>query len=497
MNYNSTRDNSVCVSSAQAIAQGISVDGGLFVPETLPTLSQEVLENIAGMNYVDAAVTVLSYFLTDYSHEELVECAKGAYVGSFENDQPAPLAKIGEKAYSLELWHGPTCAFKDLALQILPYLLTKAAKKTCDGETKVILVATSGDTGKAALEGFADVEGVKILVFYPSDGVSAMQKHQMTTQKGNNVGVCAIRGNFDDAQTGVKTIFTDPEKAKILKEHNMAFSSANSINWGRLVPQIIYYIYSYATLLREGALSYGDPMNVVVPTGNFGNILAAYYAKEMGVPVGKLICASNQNNILTDFIRTGTYDRNRDFYTTLSPSMDILISSNLERLLYHLTDGNASQVKAWMESLAATGKYTVDDQTKAKLQELFYGGCANDTETKQTIGAQFAANGYLADPHTGVALKVYQNYVAETRDSRVSVIASTASPFKFSKGVLEAVGQSADYADEFALCDALSAKTGYAIPASIVELKGLAPRFTDICEKQEMWQAVTAMLGLN
>ncbi len=497
MNYKSTRDEKVCVSSAQAIAQGISVDGGLFVPERLPTLTKEDLVEIAGMNYVDAAVKVLSYFLTDYTKEELEECAKGAYLGSFDHDQPAPLAKISDNAYSLELWHGPTCAFKDLALQILPYLLTKAAKKTSDGETKVILVATSGDTGKAALEGFADVDGVKILVFYPSDGVSAMQKHQMTTQKGNNVGVCAIRGNFDDAQTGVKTIFTDPEKAAILKENNMAFSSANSINWGRLVPQIIYYIYSYATLLREDAIAYGDLMNVVVPTGNFGNILAAYYAKEMGVPVGKLICASNQNNILTDFIRTGTYDRNRDFYTTLSPSMDILISSNLERLLYHLTNGNALQVKEWMDSLSKTGKYTVDDATKAKLQGLFYGGCADDTQTKETIGDQFAKNGYLADPHTGVALKVYQNYVAETQDTHVSVIASTASPYKFSKGVLEAIGESADATDEFALCEALCVKTGYAIPASIVELKGLAPRFTDICEKQDMWQAVTGMLGLN
>ncbi len=497
MNYNSTRDQNVCVSSAQAIAQGISVDGGLFVPQQMPTLTKEDLVEIAGMNYVDAAVKVLSYFLTDYTHEELVECAKGAYVGSFDDDQPAPLAKISDTAYSLELWHGPTCAFKDLALQILPYLLTKAAKKTSDGETKVILVATSGDTGKAALEGFADVDGVKILVFYPSDGVSAMQKLQMTTQKGNNVGVCAIRGNFDDAQTGVKTIFTDPQKGKILKEHNMAFSSANSINWGRVVPQIIYYIYSYATLLREEAISYGEEMNVVVPTGNFGNILAAYYAKEMGVPVGKLICASNQNNILTDFIRTGTYDRNRDFYTTLSPSMDILISSNLERLLYHLTDGNAAQVKAWMESLSATGKYTVDDATKEKLQNLFYGGCADDTLTKQVIGAQFEKNGYLADPHTGVALKVYETYVAETQDTRVSVIASTASPFKFCKGVLEAIGQDASAKDEFALCEALSAKTGYAIPASIVALKELQPRFTDICEKQEMWQTVTTMLGLN
>ncbi len=495
MNYKSTRDNTVSVSSAQAIAQGISTDGGLFIPETIPALTMADLQEIAGMNYVDAAQKVLGYFLTDYTAEEIADCAKGAYIGTFDDDQPAPLAKIGDKTYSLELWHGPTCAFKDLALQILPYLLTKAAKKTADGETKVILVATSGDTGKAALEGFADVEGVKILVFYPSDGVSAMQKLQMTTQKGNNVGVCAIHGNFDDAQTGVKQIFTDKEKAAALKVGNMAFSSANSINWGRLVPQIIYYIYSYATLLREGVLNQGETMNVVVPTGNFGNILAAYYAKQMGVPVGKLICASNQNNILTDFIRTGTYDRNRDFYTTLSPSMDILISSNLERLLYHLTDGNAAQVKVWMEELSATGKYTVDETTRQKIADLFYGGCADDTKTKAAIARQFAKNGYLADPHTGVALDVYETYVAETGDDAVTVIASTASPFKFSKGVLEAVGEAAD-GDEFALCEALSARTGYAIPKSIAALKGATPRFTDICEKQDMWQQVEKMLGL-
>ena len=324
-----------------------------------------------------------------------------------------------------------------------------------------------------------------------------MQKLQMTTQKGSNVGVCAIRGNFDDAQTGVKRIFTDSEKAAVLKAHNMAFSSANSINWGRLVPQIIYYIYSYATLLREGVLTYGQPMNVVVPTGNFGNILAAYYAKRMGLPIGKLICASNQNNILTDFIRTGTYDRNRDFYTTLSPSMDILISSNLERLLYHLTDGDCARVKGWMEALSSTGRYTVDDATKAKIQDLFYGGCADDADTKQAIARQFACNGYLADPHTGVALEVYHNYVAETQDTRVSVIASTASPFKFSKGVLEAIGEKADAPDEFVLCDALSARSGYAVPAAIAALKEQQPRFTELCEKEDMWQVITAMLGLN
>jgi threonine synthase len=383
-----------------------------------------------------------------------------------------------------------------MALQIMPRLLSRALVKTGEERTALILVATSGDTGKAALEGFADVDGIKILVFYPSDGVSAMQKLQMTTQKGDNVGVCAIHGNFDDAQTGVKQIFTDRTKADLLKEHNMAFSSANSINWGRLVPQIIYYVYSYATLLKEGVLQIGQPMNVVVPTGNFGNILAAYYAKEMGVPVGKLICASNQNNVLTDFIRTGTYDRNRDFYTTLSPSMDILISSNLERLLYHLTDGNAEKVKGWMEELSKTGKYTVDDATREKIQQLFYGGCSDDQQTQATIAAQFEKNGYLADPHTGVALSVYNDYTAQTDDQNVTVIASTASPYKFSKGVLEAIGERVDTDDEFALCKALNARTGLAIPQSICDLEGATPRFTQICEKEDMWAQVQDMLGM-
>ena len=338
MNYKSTRNSALSAKSAEAIARGISEDGGLFVPESIPVLSAEDFAALGEMDYIDAAVYVLKKYLTDYTEDELYECAEGAYIGTFDYDEPAPLAELRQNVFMLELWHGPTCAFKDLALQILPFLLTKASEKTAKGETKVILVATSGDTGKAALEGFADVPGVKILTFYPEDGVSPMQKLQMITQQGENVGVCAIKGNFDDAQSGVKAIFTDRKIAETLKEHNMSFSSANSINWGRLVPQIVYYVYSYATLLHNGDLAKDDEFNVVVPTGNFGNILAAYYAKNMGVPIKKLICASNKNNILTDFIKTGEYDRNRKFYTTLSPSMDILISSNLERLLFHLVN---------------------------------------------------------------------------------------------------------------------------------------------------------------
>ena len=496
MQYTSTRNQSVSVSSAQAIARGIAADGGLFVPQTIPVLAADELAAMAGMSYPQVARSVLARYLTDYSAQELTDCVNAAYIGTFDNDQPAPLVPIGPNTYAMELWHGPTCAFKDLALQILPHLLTRAGQKTAPGETKVILVATSGDTGKAALAGFANVPGVKILVFYPSDGVSAMQQLQMTTQQGDNVGVCAIRGNFDDAQTGVKAIFTDPEKAAALAAGHMAFSSANSINWGRLAPQIVYYINAYATLLGQGTVAPDQPVNVVVPTGNFGNILAAYYAKRMGLPVGRLICASNRNRVLTDFIRTGTYDRNRDFYTTLSPSMDILISSNLERLLYHVTDGDRERVNAWMTSLKQTGRYTVDASTREAIAQLFWAGTADDAATQAAIGRQFAANGYLADPHTGVALDVARQYTEQTGDQTVTVVASTASPFKFSRGVLQAIGQPATEEDEFALCRALSQATGWPVPASIAALQGQTPRFTDCCEKQDMWGVIARMLAL-
>ncbi|MBR1563442.1 MAG: threonine synthase, partial [Ruminococcus sp.] len=375
MNYRSTRNNDVKVESAQAIAQGISEDGGLFVPESIPSISNDDIVALGDMSYRDRAFFVFSKFLTDYTEAEIRYCVEGAYnTKNFDTDNIAELAHLFDGTYMLELWHGPTCAFKDMALQILPYLLTTATKKLGVDKKVVILVATSGDTGKAALEGFKDVEGTEILVFYPQDGVSAMQKKQMTTQDGENVGVCAIKGNFDDAQNGVKAIFTNSEIAKTLSDNGMMFSSANSINWGRLAPQIIYYVSTYAQLVKDGEIALGDKINVVVPTGNFGNILAAYYAKHMGIPVNKLICASNANNVLTDFIKTGVYDRNRPFHTTISPSMDILISSNLERLLYHLTDGNDAQIREWFGALAKEGRYEVSDEVKKALADEFYAG---------------------------------------------------------------------------------------------------------------------------
>ncbi len=489
MIYNSTRDNSVAVSAAQAIAQGISKDGGLFVPQTIPTFSAADFDAMKKMNYIERAAYVLKEFLTDFTDKELNDCVKGAYTGTFDNEAPAPLYKLDDKQYVLELWHGPTCAFKDLALQLLPYLMSTAAKKVSGGKKIVILVATSGDTGKAALEGFKDVENTKIMVFYPNNGVSAMQKLQMDTQKGDNVFVSAIEGNFDDAQSGVKKIFTDPEMAKKLAEMNMEFSSANSINWGRLVPQIVYYVSAYCELLNLGEdLSNG--FNVVVPTGNFGNILAAYYAKQMGVPVGRLICASNANNVLTDFIKTGVYDRNRNFYTTISPSMDILISSNLERMLYELSGRDDNYVAELQKQLSETGCYKVEGEILHKLQELYFGGCCDDEQTLDTISSVYKKYNYLSDTHTAVALNVCDKYLNETNDCRPVVVASTASPYKFSPAVLSAVTGEKTEGDEFSTVDALYKATGVAVPGPLSSLKGLKPRFDNLCDKTEMAEVV-------
>ena len=375
MYYNSTRDNSCRVTAAQAISRGISSEGGLFVPEAFPQLSMDELQGLVGKSYNEKAKAVLSKFLTDFSAEELANCVDCAYTAEkFDSGNISEIAKVGEHAYLLELWHGPTCAFKDMALQLLPHLLTVSAEKTVPGKEIVVLVATSGDTGKAALEGFKDVSGTKMLVFYPVHGVSNMQKLQMTTQEGGNVAVCAIEGNFDDAQSGVKKIFTDPDVLKELEKNGQMFSSANSINWGRLVPQIVYYIAAYTSLVEQGEISLGEQVNVVVPTGNFGNILAAYYAKGMGLPVSKLICASNRNKVLTDFLRTGVYDKNREFHTTPSPSMDILISSNLERLLYDLCGKDDAQIREWFSALAKEGRYSVTPEVLSKLRAGFYGG---------------------------------------------------------------------------------------------------------------------------
>ena len=494
MFYRSTRDASVKCSSGEAISKGISEDGGLFVPESIPVLSDDDFKRLIDLDYIGRAREVLKLFLDDYTEEELYSCLKGAYTGTFDNNAPAPLKKLDSGKYVLELWHGPTCAFKDLALRLLPFLLTAAAKKTGKGRS-VILVATSGDTGKAALEGFRDVEGTDIIVFYPVHGVSPMQKLQMDTQKGGNVNVCAINGNFDDAQTGVKKIFTDRAVKEKLRAAGMEFSSANSINWGRLVPQIVYYVSSYCELLKNGE-DLKNGFNVVVPTGNFGNILAAYYAKCMGVPIAKLVCASNANNVLTDFINTGVYDKNRDFYTTTSPSMDILISSNLERMLYHLYGNDAKATLELQKKLADKGRFEVSGDVLADLKDLYFGGCCDDKGTLDTIKDVYSKYGYLLDTHTAVAVSVQREYEEKTGDKRPYVIASTASPYKFSASVLKAVAPEKCSDDEFGMVDALHEVTGVPVPAPISGLKGAEVRFKNVCESGEMESFVLRSLGL-
>lgn len=495
MYYNSTRDNSCRVTAAQAISRGISSEGGLFVPEAFPQLSMDELQGLVGKSYNEKAKAVLSKFLTDFSAEELANCVDCAYTTEkFDSGNISEIAKVGEHAYLLELWHGPTCAFKDMALQLLPHLLTVSAEKTVPGKEIVVLVATSGDTGKAALEGFKDVSGTKMLVFYPVHGVSNMQKLQMTTQEGGNVAVCAIEGNFDDAQSGVKKIFTDPDVLKELEKNGQMFSSANSINWGRLVPQIVYYISAYTSLVEQGEISLGEQVNVVVPTGNFGNILAAYYAKGMGLPVGKLICASNRNKVLTDFLRTGVYDKNREFHTTPSPSMDILISSNLERLLYDLCGKDDAQIREWFSALAKEGRYSVTPEVLSKLRAGFYGGYCTDEETLSTIGKVFREYGYLSDTHTAVGLKVYEDYVQVTGDTAKTIIASTASPYKFTGSVLKAITKDPIPEDDFAQVELLAKLSGTMPPASLLALKDKKVRFTGSVQKEEMVEQVLRML---
>lgn len=499
MFYKSTRDSSIRVESAAAIAKGISEEGGLFVPESIPSISMDELKSLAGMNYAQRAAFVFSKYLTDYTDAELRYCTESAYTTkAFDTENIAEIAHLFEGTYMLELWHGPTCAFKDMALQILPYFLTTAVKKLNMDKKVVILVATSGDTGKAALEGFKDVLGTEIMVFYPVEGVSDMQKRQMVTQEGENVTVCAVKGNFDDCQSGVKKIFTDHTVLDALEKGGMTFSSANSINWGRLVPQIVYYVSSYVSLAESGEIAYGDLLNVVVPTGNFGNILAAYYAKMMGVPLGKLICASNINKVLTDFIRTGVYNRNRQFYPTTSPSMDILISSNLERLLYLLTGEDDAQIREWFTALAEKGTYEVTDAVKAKLTEQFYGGFCDDAETKATIAELYQKYGYTCDTHTAVAVKVYEDYRKETGDTTKTLIASTASPFKFSASVLDALGKKpADGTDEYDMVELLHEVSSMEIPQSLAALKTKPRRFDGSIDKSEMQQFVLQELHLS
>ncbi len=487
MQYTSTRDHQKSVTSAQAILQGISPDGGLFVPETLPQISMEFLSSLCDKSYVERATAVLRLFLTDYSEKQIATCVENAYTAQkFDADDMVELAKISGQEYLLELWRGPTCAFKDMALQLLPQLLTTAVKITGSSDEVVILVATSGDTGKAALEGFKDVPGTKMIVFYPEDGVSPMQKRQMRTQEGRNVRVCAIKGNFDDAQTGVKRIFGDKALTEELAAAGKRFSSANSINWGRLVPQVIYYVSTYCQMMKEGEITPGETVNVCVPTGNFGNILAAYYAKRMGVPFGRFICASNRNQVLTDFINSGVYDRNRDFYATVSPSMDILMSSNLERLLYDLSGQDDILVRGWFDTLAQTGRYEVSAQVKEKLQNEFYGGFCDDAQTMKTIHQVFSECSYLCDTHTAVAVKVYREYQEKTGDLTKTIIASTASPYKFANDVLKAVDESLLTGDEYENLSVLAKASGVKVPPQLAALKEKPVLHTDSIPKDEM-----------
>ncbi|MBS6847044.1 MAG: threonine synthase [Oscillospiraceae bacterium] len=497
MYYKSTRNSDVRVDSATAITQGISADGGLFVPESVPKLTLDEIKYLAGLNYSCRAAYIFKKYLTDFTDAEIQYCTDSAYsTKNFETESIAEISQLFDGTYMIELWHGPTCAFKDMALQILPYFLTTSAKKINIDKKIIILVATSGDTGKAALEGFKDVEGTQILVFYPEDGVSPMQKRQMTTQEGSNVGVCAVKGNFDDCQNGVKSIFTDAEIKEKMNAAGLMFSSANSINWGRLVPQIVYYISSYASLAECGEISLGDKINIVVPTGNFGNILAAYYAKLMGLPVNKLICASNINKVLTDFIETGIYDRNRKFYATCSPSMDILISSNLERLLYILTGQDDAQIREWFGRLASTGRYEVNDEVKNVLREEFFAGYCDDDQTKKTIREIYEKYSYTCDTHTAVAVKVYEDYKNKTGDMTKTLIASTASPYKFSSSVLEAIEGSNSELDEYEMVDRLAELSKLPIPSSLAELKNKERIFKDSIGKAEMNDYVLKDFGI-
>ena len=497
MLYESTRGSSGRVSSAEAIKLGISPDGGLFVPCDSVVFDSKKLLDMVNLDYRERAYLILKEYLDDYSDEEIRDCLQLAYnTENFGSPAPAPVRRLDDSLYVLELWHGPTCAFKDMALQILPHLLTRAAAKTGEKSTIVILVATSGDTGKAALEGFKDVPGARIIVFYPEEGVSAVQKLQMVTQEGNNVDVVAVRGNFDDAQTGVKKIFADQGFNLALQESGYRLSSANSINWGRLAPQIVYYFSAYLDLAAKNMIAPGEKINFAVPTGNFGNILAAYYAVEMGLPVNRLICAANTNNVLADFIRTGVYDRGRQFFKTISPSMDILISSNLERLLYHLTGRDHARVRRWMEDLNQTGSYRVDDQTKNKIQEILWSDYADDRETIDMIRAVHQRFGYIIDTHTAVGMKVREKYTAAAGDSTKTVVASTASPFKFNESVVKAIlgDEAARGRDEFELLQALAKAGGLVIPPGLKDLDRKPVRHNQVTDRDSMAGAVKEIL---
>lgn len=491
--YNSTRSKSAPVTASEAILKGLSEDGGLFVPDHIPALDKSLRE-LSEMTYGQVAYEVMKLYLSDFTEQELKDCIAKAYDSKFDTKEIAPMAEA-EGAFFLELFHGPTIAFKDMALSILPHLLITSAQKNHIKNEIVILTATSGDTGKAALAGFADVEGTRIIVFYPKNGVSPIQEKQMITQKGKNTYVVGIHGNFDDAQTGVKNIFGDKELAAYMDEKGFQFSSANSINIGRLVPQIVYYVYAYVKLLKEERIKDGETINVVVPTGNFGNILAAFYAKQMGLPIGKLICASNENKVLFDFFRTGIYDRNREFVLTSSPSMDILISSNLERLIYRLAGNDPELNKDFMTALGTSGAYSITETMKENLQD-FYGNYAGEEETAGAIRRLYEDTGYVIDTHTAVAACVYQKYRKETNDQTVAVIASTASPYKFTRSVMTAIDDRYREMEDFELVDELCRLSGTEIPGAIREIREAPILHDHVCEKAEMKQTVMDFLGI-
>ena len=492
--YHSTRNSEETATTSEAILKGLTSDGGLFVPDSIPKLNVS-LEDLTKMSYQEIAYAVMKEFLTDFTEEELKTCINNAYDSKFDTEEIAVTKKV-DGAYYLELFHGATIAFKDMALSILPHLLVTSARKNNVKNEIVILTATSGDTGKAALAGFADVPGTKIIVFYPKSGVSPIQEKQMVTQKGDNTYVIGIKGNFDDAQTGVKKMFSNKELAKVMNDNGFQFSSANSINIGRLVPQVVYYVKAYADLLKQGALKAGEPMNVVVPTGNFGNILASYYAKQMGIPIGKFVCASNKNKVLFDFFETGKYDRNREFYVTTSPSMDILISSNLERMIYRIAGNDAKQCAKFMAALTKDGEYVITDAMKAELSE-FFGAFGSEEETAVKIKEVYDKEGYVMDTHTAVAAVAYDKYKAATGDDKTpTVIASTASPYKFTRSVMDAIDPAYDAEDDFELVDELNKVSKTEIPKAIEEIRTAPVLHDTVCETAAMEDEVKKILGI-
>ena len=492
MRYYSSRSKNESCTAAQAIVKGLASDGGLFIPAEIPAVDAEFIRALLPMNYKERAVEILSLYLDEFSREELSAMAEAAYGESFNAEgKNAPVRILNENTAVMELYHGPTCAFKDMALQIMPRLLVSSLRKTGEKREVCILVATSGDTGKAALEGFRDVPGTKIQVFYPEDGVSDVQKLQMRTQSGANVSVCAVEGNFDDAQSGVKAIFSDRDFAEKLNERGYFLSSANSINWGRLLPQVVYYFSSYCDMVNAGAITFGDGLEFCVPTGNFGDILAAWYAKRMGLPIGKLICASNDNRVLTDFFETGVYDRNRPFYQTTSPSMDILISSNLERQLSHIAGTDA--VAEWMEQLKTQGRFDVGEEVRARLAEEYAAGSCNAEDAADEIASLWKEQAYLMDTHTAVASRVLREYRKNTGDNTPAVIVSTASPYKFCDSVLRALGEEAN-APGTELIHKLETKTGWAAPAQLSGLTSREIRFSSVTQKENMLQMVDSFL---